>query len=130
MIFLSRLLRQLNPQSKKSQLAIDGAAVVDFRTMQDPRKIRQTLQTLLALAMIVSPVALAVPFDWRALVVATLGGIMAILTNPRLVTGLAGVMPDAGSSAVKPPLAAGVPVAPMETGDAPAKVLPIQADKP
>jgi hypothetical protein len=71
--------------------------------MQDPRKIRQTAQTLLALAMIVAPTALAVPFDWRALVVATLGGIMAVLTNPRLVAGLAPIMPDAGSSAVPPP---------------------------
>ena len=70
--------------------------------MQDPRKIRQTAQTLLALAMIVAPVALAVPFDWRALVVATLGGIMAILTNPRLVAGLGSQMPEAGSSAVLP----------------------------
>ena len=68
--------------------------------MKDPRKIRQTMQTILALAMIVSPVALAIPFDWRALVVATLGGIMAILTNPRLVAGLGSAMPAAGSSAV------------------------------
>jgi hypothetical protein len=37
------------------------------------------------------------------LVVATLGGIMAVLTNPRLVAGLAPIMPEAGSSAVPPP---------------------------
>jgi hypothetical protein len=66
--------------------------------MQDPRKIRQTIQTIVALAMIVSPVALAQPFDWRALVTATLGGIMAILTNPRLVAGLSGAMPLSGSA--------------------------------
>ena len=70
--------------------------------MQDTRKIRQTFQTILALAMIVAPVALAQPFDWRALVVATLGGIMAVLTNPRLVVGLSSAMPLAGSAILPP----------------------------
>jgi hypothetical protein len=53
--------------------------------------------------MIVLPVALAVPFDWRALVSATLGGIMTLLTNPRLVPGVRVAMPDAGSSTFVPP---------------------------
>jgi len=70
--------------------------------MYDPRKIRQTFQTILALAMIVAPVALAQPFDWRALVVATLGGIMAVVTNPRLVAGLANAMPISGSAILPP----------------------------
>jgi hypothetical protein len=52
--------------------------------------------------MIIAPIAMAVPFDWRALVVATLGGIMTLLTNPRLVPGLSYAMPAAGSSAVLP----------------------------
>ena len=70
--------------------------------MNDPRKFRQTIQTLVALAMIVSPVALAKPFDWRALVSAIIGGVVAILTNPRLVAVLDNAMPAAGSSAVLP----------------------------
>jgi hypothetical protein len=80
--------------------------VVDFnpillkghKHMKDPRQIRQALQTIIGLAMIVLPVALASPFDWRAVVSATLGGIMTLLTNPRLVPGLASAMPDSGSS--------------------------------
>jgi hypothetical protein len=67
--------------------------------MQDSRQIRQAIQTIVGLAMIVLPVALAVPFDWRALVTSALGGIMTLLTNPRLVPGLSGVMPTSGSSA-------------------------------
>jgi hypothetical protein len=74
--------------------------------MQDPRKIRQAIQTIVGLAMIVSPVALAIPFDWRALVVAALGGIMTLLTNPRLVPGLASAMPASGSSSVPPAVSA------------------------
>jgi hypothetical protein len=66
--------------------------------MRDPRMIRQTIQGILALGLIVAPTALAVPFDWRALVVALLGGGLAVLTNPRLVAGLAPVMPRAGSA--------------------------------
>jgi hypothetical protein len=66
--------------------------------MNDTRQIRQAAQTVIGLAMVVLPVALAKPFDWRALVTAILGGIMTLLTNPRLVPGLAGVMPVAGGS--------------------------------
>jgi hypothetical protein len=70
--------------------------------MMDPRKIRQAAQTVVGFGMIVAPVAMAVPFDWRALVTCTLGGVMTLLTNPRLVPGLSSAMPAAGSSAVLP----------------------------
>lgn len=72
-------------------------------TQNDPRQYRQTAQVLLSFLMIIVPVAVAKPFDWRALLSAALGGILAVLTNPRLVTGLQAAMPDAGSSAAPPP---------------------------
>lgn len=72
-------------------------------TTNDPRQYRQTAQVILSFLMIIAPVAIAKPFDWRALLSAALGGLLAVLTNPRLVTGLQSAMPDAGSAAPMPP---------------------------
>ena len=70
--------------------------------MLDPRRFRQTFQAVIALLMIVMPLIIATPFDWRKLAMGTVGAIWLLLTNPRLVVGLEKAMPDSGSSAVNP----------------------------
>jgi hypothetical protein len=70
--------------------------------MKDPRIIRQTMQAIAAYLVAAAPIALATPFDWRALVGALIAVTVALLTNPRLVFGVEGAMPAAGSSAVLP----------------------------
>ena len=70
--------------------------------MKDPRKIRQAMQAIAAYLVGLTASALAVPFDWRALVAAFVAVTVALLTNPRLVPGLEAAMPEAGSSAVLP----------------------------
>lgn len=71
--------------------------------MQDPRVTRQTIQAYLAILLAAAaPSLLATPFDWRVLVGSLVATITALLTNPRLVAGVAARMPAAGSSAVLP----------------------------
>jgi hypothetical protein len=52
--------------------------------------------------MVLVPIAVTVPFDWRALLMAGLGWLLSQVTNPRLVVGFKEVMPEKGSSAVIP----------------------------
>ena len=70
--------------------------------MKDPRIIRQTMQAVAAYIVAAMPAILAQTFDWRVLAAALAATTVAMLTNPRLVAGLSGAMPDAGSSAVLP----------------------------
>jgi hypothetical protein len=71
--------------------------------MNDPRKIRQTIQAYAAILLAAAaPSLLATPFDWRVLVSSLIATITALLTNPRLVVGVSSRMPEAGSSAVLP----------------------------
>jgi hypothetical protein len=72
--------------------------------MKDPRKIRQTIQAIVSVALIVIPWVLPVIEAYPKLkaLSSALGVLLALLTNPRLVAVLNAVMPDAGSSAVLP----------------------------
>jgi len=97
------------------------------------------MQAAAALLVGAAPAIVASPFDWRALVAAEIAVLVALLTNPRLVSGLSSAMPAAGSSAVLPVTtlianptntAAVIPQAPMQTGDAAGKVMPRQDDTP
>jgi hypothetical protein len=84
----------------------DGARkIIEGRkSMKDPRKLRQTIQSILGIAAIAIPWIIGMAKDNPKLgaLVSILGGVLTLITNPRLVAVLDVVMPAAGSSAVKP----------------------------
>ena len=72
--------------------------------MKDPRKVRQPIQAIIAIAVAVIPWLIPALDAYPRLkgVSSALGVLLALLTNPRLVAVLDAAMPAAGSSAVLP----------------------------
>lgn len=72
--------------------------------MQDPRKVRQTIQAGISIALIAIPWVVSAIDGYPKLkaLSSALGVVLALLTNPRLVAVLDVAMPAAGSSAAKP----------------------------